>query len=158
MWDDERKNGVLCDFDLAALRDEFQIHGERMGTVPYMAIDLLEKEYFEGSVKRRYRHDVESFIWVLVRAAMPRDDDWAGGQMWQTSDYERCRDSKITFLFASFSRVVREKRKEALWILVEALLSWLRAFYPSSPRDVADQTIFAEIMEIINKHWAWGPR
>jgi hypothetical protein len=36
------------------------------GTVPFMAIELLTQEAIEGKVKHMYRHDAESFIWVLT--------------------------------------------------------------------------------------------
>jgi hypothetical protein len=31
-----------------------------------MALELLTKEAIEGKVKHLYRHDAESFLWVLT--------------------------------------------------------------------------------------------
>ncbi|KAF9461562.1 hypothetical protein BDZ94DRAFT_1136602, partial [Collybia nuda] len=67
MWDYRKEKGVLADFDLAAFWDTPDKRGgERTGTVPYMAIDLLGEEYSNGKKERLYRHDVEAFFWVLV--------------------------------------------------------------------------------------------
>jgi serine/threonine protein kinase len=59
--------GVLNDFDLANVRGSGGPSGtERMGTMPFMALDLLTKEGWAGKVERLYRHDCESFVWVLL--------------------------------------------------------------------------------------------
>jgi Fungal protein kinase len=59
--------GILNDFDLAHLRGEQRPSGtERTGTMPFMALDLLTKDAWDGKVKRLYRHDCESFAWVLL--------------------------------------------------------------------------------------------
>ena len=39
---------------------------ERTGTLPFMAMELLENEGFDGKIPRRYDHELESFTWVLV--------------------------------------------------------------------------------------------
>ena len=59
--------GILNDFDLAHLRGRPRPSGtERTGTMPFMALDLLTKDAWDGKVKRLYRHDCESFAWVLL--------------------------------------------------------------------------------------------
>ena len=59
--------GILNDFDLAHLRGEQRPSGtERTGTMPFMALDLLTQDAWDGKVKRLYRHDCESFAWVLL--------------------------------------------------------------------------------------------
>ena len=62
-----RKNGqifgVLNDFDLSVLRDQQTPSSkQRTGTKPYLAIDLLNKDGYE----HKYRHDLESFFYVIV--------------------------------------------------------------------------------------------
>ncbi|KAI0323383.1 hypothetical protein GY45DRAFT_1264654, partial [Cubamyces sp. BRFM 1775] len=37
-----------------------------MGTIPFMAIDLLTEKGLDGRVAVLYRHDLEALIWVLV--------------------------------------------------------------------------------------------
>ncbi|KAF9235693.1 hypothetical protein BU15DRAFT_37173, partial [Melanogaster broomeanus] len=57
----------LNDYDLASLASQKDPLGnERTGTIPFMAIDLLEAPGQDGKVKHLYRHDMESFIWVFV--------------------------------------------------------------------------------------------
>ncbi|ESK83568.1 other 1 protein kinase, partial [Moniliophthora roreri MCA 2997] len=66
---------ILNDYDFATLMDPgTEIPDrkgyERTGTRPFMALDLLKAEGVTGHTPRRYRHDLESFFWVLV---------WVGG-------------------------------------------------------------------------------
>ena len=67
MWDDERKVGVLNDFDFAKFVDQTGTgRQDNMGTVPFMALDLLSEEAFRGEIPRLYRHEAESFAWSLI--------------------------------------------------------------------------------------------
>ncbi|KAK0449041.1 uncharacterized protein EV420DRAFT_788562 [Desarmillaria tabescens] len=73
MYDAVTKKAILNDFDLAALMDPGDVSPqkkgwERTGTQPFIALELLDKA--DGSVKRRYQHDLESFAWCLVWRAM----------------------------------------------------------------------------------------
>ena len=64
--------GIFNDFDLAHLRGEPRSSGtERTGTMPFLALDLLTKD---GKLKRLYRHDCESFAWVLLRICCRFED------------------------------------------------------------------------------------
>ncbi|KAJ8584443.1 hypothetical protein M405DRAFT_692892, partial [Rhizopogon salebrosus TDB-379] len=69
MWRKDKEGnllGVLNDYDLSSLRITQGPQGnERTGTVPFMALELLTKEGQRGEVKYSYRHDLESFMWVL---------------------------------------------------------------------------------------------
>jgi hypothetical protein len=59
--------GILNDYDLAHLEGNPRPSGtERTGTMPFMALDLLTENAWDGMVERRYRHDCESFAWVLL--------------------------------------------------------------------------------------------
>ncbi|PPR06615.1 hypothetical protein CVT24_001722 [Panaeolus cyanescens] len=58
---------VLHDFDLARhFGSKGATSHENTGTVPFMALDLLGNDGQSGLVPRRYRHDAEAFVWVLV--------------------------------------------------------------------------------------------
>ena len=59
--------GVLIDLDLAARVDTLRESSEHAGTLPFMAIDLLPES---PPIKRYYRHDLESFFWVIVWAVV----------------------------------------------------------------------------------------
>jgi len=98
--------GVLNDLDLASLIDpetgEFDVKGfERTGTKPHMAYRLLTDMGIDGQIRRRYRHDLESFAWVSVFLCGCIQD---GKQTpvkpfstWLTGSYEQVRDSKANF-------------------------------------------------------------
>lgn len=57
--------GIVNDFDLATWVNHTTTNNDRTGTIPFMAIDMLD-----GGLDRRaprlYRHDLESFAWVLA--------------------------------------------------------------------------------------------
>ncbi|TFK45081.1 hypothetical protein BDQ12DRAFT_593497, partial [Crucibulum laeve] len=81
MWDSDMQSGVLNGFDLAVLRDintgkpVTADSGERYGTIPFMALELLSNKYYDGKLERQYRHDLESFIWVLTWLCLYGVDD-----------------------------------------------------------------------------------
>lgn len=119
--------GVLNDWDLAYVEDSASGHvgGERTGTIPFMALDLLTAEYWAGKKQRRLRHDIEAHIWVLpwvfaqfVRGKI-RNHSLAG---WKTGDWEACRLLKTDYLG-------REKTFLPSWEdqipIAVALLEWL---------------------------------
>ena len=62
-----RKNGhtfgVLIDFNLAVIVDIPNENQNRTGTRPFMTIELL---LTEEPIKCHYKHDAESFFWVVV--------------------------------------------------------------------------------------------
>ena len=67
MWDDERKVGVLNDFDLAKLESQVGASGQNnTGTLPFMALDLVSEKGLRGEIPRRYRQEAESFTWCLI--------------------------------------------------------------------------------------------
>lgn len=73
MYNAVTKKAILNDFDLAPVMKPGDISPqkkgfERMGTIPFMALELLDKA--DGEVRRRYRYDLESFAWCLLWCAM----------------------------------------------------------------------------------------
>ena len=68
MYDTSKANepvGVVNDFDLATWVEHQTTNNDRTGTIPFMAIDLLDGGLDER-IPRLYRHDMESFVWVLT--------------------------------------------------------------------------------------------
>ncbi|KAG2125386.1 hypothetical protein DEU56DRAFT_825362, partial [Suillus clintonianus] len=55
--------GIFYSYDLSSLSTPAGPGGnERMGTIPFMALDLLPNTWGQrGEVKHLYRHDLESF-------------------------------------------------------------------------------------------------
>ncbi|KAF8964736.1 hypothetical protein BDZ97DRAFT_860119 [Flammula alnicola] len=75
MYDPSLKCGVLTDFDLSLLQWEPRVLGDdRTGTIPFMALDLLSQAYWEGTLKRYYHHELESFIWILLYTFLLYED------------------------------------------------------------------------------------
>ncbi len=75
--EDGKKMGVLRDWDLAFIEDceGHRSHGpdaRRTGTLPFMAIDLLE-----GKKPHLPHHDIESILWLLVFVT----SEYEGGSM-----------------------------------------------------------------------------
>ena len=72
MYREDDKCGVLNDFDLSTImepgdkRPNRRQGLERTGTLPFMALELLLEDGFNGKIPRRYDHEFESFAWVLV--------------------------------------------------------------------------------------------
>ncbi|KAH9478326.1 hypothetical protein JR316_0008779 [Psilocybe cubensis] len=102
MYDPDENCGVLSDFDLSLLQWELRVIGtDRTGTVPFMAIELLSKKYWEGKIHRFYHHELESFIWILAYVCLLYDRGIrkknAAVDSWRTSDYGVCRMEKRDF-------------------------------------------------------------
>ena len=56
--------GIVNDFDLATCVGHSTTNNDCIGTIPFMAIDLLDGG-LDLRIPRLYRHDLESFCWVL---------------------------------------------------------------------------------------------
>jgi len=79
MWDEERKVGILNDFDLAKLSEQAGASGQdNTGTLPFMALDLLSESGLRGEIPRRYRHEAESFAWSLICLCLSTVEDADG--------------------------------------------------------------------------------
>jgi len=90
--------GVLNDFDLARL-DTPGIRGfDRTGTKPFLALDLLTADAQDGKAERRYRYDLESFLWITACydngvASIP-----ANYNRWHHEDIDMCLGAKTVML------------------------------------------------------------
>ncbi|KAG5649469.1 hypothetical protein H0H81_003651 [Sphagnurus paluster] len=133
MYHEDEGKAVLNDFDLAVYRSSYvQPGGERTGTIPCMALDLLHKRYFYGKVQRRYRHDLESFVWVLVvntleKATNLDDSEPYDIEPWiNSSQYNIVGHLKLELQQAwrTFPKTLAGT-DEHQWKLTKALLKWL---------------------------------
>ena len=91
--------GVLNDYDLATLEDKSPLGHQRTGTIPFMALDLLRGQ--NGEVEHVYRHDLESFTWVLVwLTLLYKDGEKVSGSIdnWAKVDAYSCYLAKVGFL------------------------------------------------------------
>lgn len=59
--------GVLIDYDIPhSCEDQRLSNTSRIGTMPFLALELLDFASQDKEVPRLYRHDCESFVWVLL--------------------------------------------------------------------------------------------
>lgn len=132
---DDKRYGVLNDWDLACVRtegDSGHVGGERTGTVPFMAIGLLNDNYWLGRIERRYWHDLEGLIWVLPWVFLQFNDGNLEDRKlreWQTGDFNLCRDRKLGFLLQHMPVILPMNSWKEEWTLAVQLLRWVRDEY-----------------------------
>ncbi|KIM42705.1 hypothetical protein M413DRAFT_122048 [Hebeloma cylindrosporum] len=134
MSKEDNKYGVLNDFDLSTIMKPGDQNPnrqglERTGTLPFMALQLLDDEGFDGKVPRRYRHELESFAWILVwvsrcvvggeECELPRClKKWLGHDIYDVMG------SKVTFIHKQLGIPMTS---DYLW-LESALFSWMSSW------------------------------
>ncbi|KAF8334068.1 uncharacterized protein EI90DRAFT_3050879, partial [Cantharellus anzutake] len=104
MWKivDGQPVGMLIDWDFS---NRFHPH-------PFLAVDLLEKEPHP----RLYRHDLESFFWVLwtivlTRADVAGLDEFVKVSRWEQGDLNERKTWKMAFLDRGHEAVVRRLKE-----------------------------------------------
>ncbi|TFY57703.1 hypothetical protein EVG20_g8436 [Dentipellis fragilis] len=143
-------SGVTSDWDLAHVEGHSQDNRRhRTGTLPFMALELLCDEYWDGKIERSYHHDLEALIWMLpwafLRFEYGQEIKGAPLGKWKTTDYNDCDAYKRAFLRTCaypgrYSPTVSYKDE---WMLACSLLFWLsdqawardRAFRPPFSSD-----------------------
>ncbi|KAG2129040.1 uncharacterized protein EDB93DRAFT_145386 [Suillus bovinus] len=102
--------GVLNDYDLSSIKHDGPSGKERIGIIPFMALDLLDEDGLEGKVTHLYRHDAESLVWVLVWVYLR----YQGGKLsrngrlldeWLKVGALRCGEKKTAFQVATVRRL-----------------------------------------------------
>ncbi|KAK1218474.1 hypothetical protein PQX77_018800 [Marasmius sp. AFHP31] len=92
----------LCDYDLSHITGEERPAGHsNTGTRIFMAKELLTRYSMNGNTTRVFRHDCESFAWVLIwvlgryneggMIEAPHFDDW------KDTDYTKVSDARESF-------------------------------------------------------------
>ena len=116
--------GVVNDFDLANWVGHSTANKDRIGTIPFMAIDLLSGG-LEERVPRLYRHDMESFSWILAYVTVAEIEyegstikisPAQGVNIWFEDGDEGGRDSHITQKFLFHMRYGRRHCVSARYI------------------------------------------
>jgi len=166
--------GVLADWDLGVIRNNPKRGTtERMGTFPFMAVDLLTPEYWEGDLRRLYRHDLEGFVWILPWIALRYDNGAKKDQPrlveWVSGDYDMCRLSKYAFLHEPKRRAREDKHVAScylpLWKLTCILLqriSFEGLVREGSIPGISEKSSVAEDKDVVGgpekfygKFWGW---
>jgi len=66
-WDSTKKKGVLNNFHLARFANKIiPSDNSIIGTVPFLALDVLGSAISRNRDTPLYRHELESFTWVLI--------------------------------------------------------------------------------------------
>ncbi|KAL0066237.1 hypothetical protein AAF712_006667 [Marasmius tenuissimus] len=102
MWDPTDRQPKLCDYDLAHITGDPRPAGHsNTGTRLFMASELLTGPAVLGGVAREYRHDCESFAWVLIwvlgryrNGAQIENPDFSN---WRSPDYRTVKDEREKF-------------------------------------------------------------
>jgi serine/threonine protein kinase len=141
-----RYNGVLIDFDFS-LSPSGQ---ECAGTVPFMAIELLTQEAIEGQAKHLYRHDAESFIWVLTWVCLRYEDGkllCMGRPLdkWLKVDINTCREKKSDFLYHTRYKAQPSSSHTGSWSIVQSSLDLVSLSYVRDRGTSLSDTIVFEI-------------
>ncbi|KAH7922354.1 hypothetical protein BV22DRAFT_1017480 [Leucogyrophana mollusca] len=126
--------GVLNDYDLSSAK-QVQQGSERTGTVPFMAIELLEQKDLEGHITHEYRHDAESLVWVLAWVALhykggarlPRKDRPL--EVWQSLQAAECSEKKAAFVVRGRRKIVPPPSQQENWEVARRCLMELTAHY-----------------------------
>jgi len=112
---------------------------ERSGTIPFMAIALLKKEYWDGKIKREFRHELESFTWILVFVCLRYQDGEAQHgtlvDAWMSSNYIQCAEKKAHLWLSptNLKKLIEEVQADFKdeWALARRLLILARDMYLS---------------------------
>ena len=98
MYDQDLKCGILIDYNLSISQQQPRTD---TGTIPFMAIDLLTDEYWNGETVRLYRHELEAFLWMLPFVFLcyqnRKFQRGTPADVWMTSNYITCRKEKSDF-------------------------------------------------------------
>lgn len=103
-----------------------------VGTMPFMALVLLEDEALCGQVRHLYEHDAESFVWVLLWLCVRYENGKLRNDpplnAWLGISARQCWAEKSSFLFRrEWRKVVSGNGRNAL--VVARCLSALRKWY-----------------------------
>ncbi|OAX30693.1 hypothetical protein K503DRAFT_788297, partial [Rhizopogon vinicolor AM-OR11-026] len=129
--------GVLNDYDLSSTHDGPR-GNERTGTIPFMAIELLEEDAIEGKVEHLYRHDAESLIWVLTWVCLRYEDGKLRNNrpfnQWLKQDANGCREKKNDFMNSGRGKAQPSPSHKSNWETARGCLRPVGHYYSEDPK------------------------
>lgn len=147
-----QKIGVLSDWDLPVTTDEREKVLERIGTVPYKALDLLKgsRPYRSSSL---YRHDLETFAWILVwtvlcHAENKRREIYFDRQTWLSRNDADIYMDKLAF-FWSMEYVQPPPSRTQEWTLAQELFWDLMKIRMDMKKGIPEK----DTKEVFCHHW-----
>ena len=144
MCDPVTKRGVLNDYDLArsSAPNRKPSTTDNTGTLPFLALDLLNERAFKGQVPRLYRHEAESFAWCLIYICICMGKDKKGRidtlpgrplSSW-SANMDSCRRSKADL--AKDGLLNKFPHHQAIGPLVSKLyVYWRRRYHDEQEQD-----------------------
>jgi len=155
--------GVLNDFDLASVMEPGatsppKIGFRRTGTPLFMAVELLSKEASRVEVPRLYRHDLESFAWVLLYASLCVKNGKENLNVelyrdWISMSPLQLRNSKIAFIRESRQLPDNFPNKE--W-LIPTFAIWFHIIFAFNVEDVPGPERDPELLSKVLRAWEVG--
>lgn len=117
--------GILNDFDLASVMEcgatsPPKIGFRRTGVPLFMSMDLLSDAALHADVPRLYRHELESFAWVLLYASLcvkdgKEDLDVEPFRNWLSIKPPQLRKEKGEFL-QTYKRILKDSPNKE-WLI-----------------------------------------
>ncbi|KAF8597083.1 hypothetical protein BDV93DRAFT_499913 [Ceratobasidium sp. AG-I] len=155
-----RAIAVQNDWDLCVLVDEPQSARECASTTEFLAGELLDERYWRGKIQVLYRHDLESFVWILLWVLVcfheGKETVPANLKEWQTAEYRRCRGSRLLFLLDLPTFHVPPSWTTE-WPILIHLRPWVRAknvddLAVAEPTNATIRAQFMGLLEEASKH------
>ncbi|SZF00707.1 unnamed protein product [Blumeria hordei] len=149
--------GLLIDLDMASFRQDKKGKKRReriTGTIKYMALELLEAiDNGENTLKQTYRHDLESFFYVLIVGCMSYGHKEAPHHLdvWSSAQKRISCNAKATAIGLYFGEYIIDKFatvfkgvEELAWSFRKILFKdELRLTTPEDPNVLYDPIIRA---------------
>ncbi|KAI0040372.1 hypothetical protein FA95DRAFT_886153 [Auriscalpium vulgare] len=104
------------DWDLASIEQEHaDRYLDRTGSIPFMPLELLNSEYWAGTIERTYYQGLESLIWAFTFVLLNFDCDRKtvtkrAASAWLTGDYVACFKEKLCFLTRDVISFIKNPR------------------------------------------------
>jgi len=113
-----------------------------------MAIDLLDAIEYGESLQRLYRHDAESFAWVLLWICTRYNKglliEHAPLEEWTTMTFRQCADNKANI---KLSRLQATSDYKSYWPVVETLVDFWIERYQKQQRAIRRKLNYAELSD-----------
>ncbi|KAG1764446.1 hypothetical protein EDD22DRAFT_951695 [Suillus occidentalis] len=144
---------VFIDFDLSSTKQDGPSGFECIGTLPFMALNLLTSKAIAGDVEHVYRHDAESFIWVLTWICLRYDN----GKLlrknrpldeWLTVDTMiRCPEKKSSFTARLLSMNPTPSNQKNFDVAMQCLAVIHTYAGPFASVSVDDEVVFNTLLQ-----------
>jgi len=156
----DTKVGVLNNFDLASVMEPGATSPPKIGfrhkdTPLFMAVELLSEEASRVEVPRLYRHDLESFAWVLLYASLcvkngKEDLNVKFFRDWVSTGPSQLRKDKKEFI--QYSRQLPDNFPNKEW-LTPTFVVWFHIIFAFDVGDVPGPERDPELLGKVLRAW-----